>query len=267
MAHTDVGRGVLAVIPARYSSSRFPGKPLATIDGKPMLWHVYQQCMKARTIADVVVATDDARIAAACTQWGIPSTMTRDHPTGTDRVAECAQKPEFRDYAGYINVQGDEPFVSPESIDAVGLALRHHCGGTIAAVNAYCDLHEPAEVCDHNVVKLTLRTDGCALAFSRQPIPYPHTSTRLAYCRQLGLYGFTPSGLHAFTTTLPGPVERAEGIEMLRLLERGLAVQMIKVSDTGIAVDTPQDLERAQAFIEHTRVDRSEPSGNTRNLV
>lgn len=252
MAHTDVGSAVLAVIPARYSSTRFPGKPLATLDGKPMIWHVYQQCMKAQNIADVVVATDDERIAAACNHWGIPSTMTRDHPTGTDRVAECAQRPEFCDYAGYINVQGDEPFVSPESIDAVGSALRHQCNETIAAVNAYCDVCEPADVLDHNVVKLTLRADGCALAFSRLPIPYPHTAARPTYCRQLGLYGFTPSGLHAFATTTPGSVERAEGIEMLRLLERGRAVHMVKVNDSGIAVDTPQDLERAQSIIERT---------------
>jgi len=255
MAHTGVGRAVLVVIPARYSSTRFPGKPLATLNGKPMIWHVYQQCMKAQTVADVVVATDDARIAAACTQWGIPSTMTRDHPTGTDRVAECAQKPEFSHYAGYINVQGDEPFVSPESIDAVGFALRHQCGDAIAAVNAYCGLREPAEVFDHNVVKLTLRIDGCALAFSRQPIPYPHTATRPTYYRQLGLYGFTPSGLHTFATTTPGSVERAEGIEMLRLLEYGVAVHMVKVDETGIAVDTPQDLERAQSLMEKPRVD------------
>lgn len=249
MAHPDGGRAILVVIPARYSSIRFPGKSLVTLNGKPMIWHVYQQCRRAQTVADIVVATDDARIAAACTQWGIPSTMTRDHPTGTDRVAECAQKPEFNDYAGYINVQGDEPFVSPASIDAVGFALHHQRGDAIAAVNAYCDLREPAEVFDHNVVKLTLRADGSALAFSRQPIPYPHTATRPTYCRQLGLYGFTPSTLHAFATTTPGPVERAEGIEMLRLLEHGFAVHMVKVNDTGIAVDTPQDLERAQSHM------------------
>lgn len=220
-----------------------------------MIWHVYQQCIKAETVADVVVATDDARIAAACTQWGISSTMTRDHLTGTDRVAECAQQLQFRDYAGYINVQGDEPFVSPGSIDAVGFALRCQRGDAIAAVNAYCDLREPAEVFDHNVVKLTLRADGCALAFSRQPIPYPHTAIRPTYHRQLGLYGFTGPGLHAFATTTPGPVERAEGIEMLRLLEHGVPVHMVKVNETGIAVDTPQDLERAQSLMAQPRVD------------
>ena len=257
MAHTGVSRAVLVIIPARYSSTRFPGKPLAPLNGKPMIWHVYQQCTKAQTVADVVVATDDARIAAACTQWGIPSAMTREHSTGTDRVAECAQKHEFRDYAGYINVQGDEPFVSPRSIDAIGNALHRQRGDAIAAVNAYCDLPEPAEVFDHNVVKLTLRADGCALAFSRQPIPYPHTAIRPTYHRQLGLYGFTGPGLHAFATTTPGPVERAEGIEMLRLLEQGVAVHMIKVDETGIAVDTPQDLERAQSLMQQPHVDSS----------
>lgn len=246
---STAGNGLLAVIPARFGSTRFPGKPLALLNGKPMLWHVYQQCLKANSVAHTVVATDDSRIAEECTRWRIPSVITRDHPTGTDRVAECAQQSGFRDFDGYINVQGDEPLISPDSIDTVAEALRSQADDAVTAINAYSDLDDPSAVCDHNVVKVTLRVDGSALAFSRQPIPYPHTATHPTYLRQLGLYGFTPIGLRDFAATTPGPIERAEGIEMLRFLENGPAVQMVKVNDNGIAVDTPQDLQRAQALL------------------
>jgi 3-deoxy-manno-octulosonate cytidylyltransferase (CMP-KDO synthetase) len=249
------GGAFLAVVPARFGATRFPWKPLALLNGKPLVWHVYQQCMKANLLAHTVVATDDARIADECARLGIPSVMTGQNLTGTDRVAECAQQPGFRDYDGYVNVQGDEPFVSPSAIDAVAMALRDHVDNAVAAVNAYSDLHDSAAVANHNVVKVTLRIIGCALTFSRQPIPYPHNSAIPAYFRQLGLYGFTSAGLRTFATTAPGPVESTEGIEMLRLLEHGHAVQMVKVNDKGIAVDTPQDLERARSLLGATRPD------------
>lgn len=251
MASTGSSSGgdFLAVIPARFGSTRFPGKPLALLNDKPLVWHVYQRCLKANLLAHTVVATDDARIADECARWGIPSVMTGQNFTGTDRVAECSRQPGFRGYAGYINVQGDEPFVSPAAIDAVVLALREQVDNAVTAVNAYSELDDPDAIANHNVVKVALRTNDCALSFSRHPIPYPHNVTDPTYFRQMGLYGFTDAGLRTFTAATPGPVESAEGIEMLRLLEHGHAVQMVKVNDEGIAVDTPQDLQRAQCLL------------------
>ncbi|MFL6124244.1 3-deoxy-manno-octulosonate cytidylyltransferase [Actinophytocola sp.] len=249
--------GLLAVIPARFGSTRFPGKPLVLLGGKPMIWHVYQQCLKADHITQTVVATDDTRIMDECARWSIPAVITGDHSTGTDRVAECAQQQAFSAYDGYVNVQGDEPFISPESIDRVASALHSLNGNTVAVVNAYSGLQDPSTVRDHNVVKVTLRVNGSAMAFSRQPIPYPHAATHPTYFRQLGLYAFTPAGLRDFATTTPGPIERAEGVEMLRFLEHGREVQMVKVDDNGIAIDTPQDLARAQSLLAQHQHDHS----------
>jgi len=240
----------LAVIPARFGSTRFPGKPLALLNGKPLVWHVYQTCLNAKLLARTVVATDDARIADVCERLGIPSVMTGPNPTGTDRVAECAQQPGYCDYSGYINVQGDEPFVSPAAIDTIALALREQDHNSITAVNAYSELSNPDDVANRNVVKVTICVNGRALAFSRQPIPYPHNATNPTYFRQMGLYGFTATGLRTFATATPGPTERAEGIEMLRLLEHSHFVYMVKVADEGVAVDTPEDLERAKSFMQ-----------------
>ncbi|MFF1743761.1 3-deoxy-manno-octulosonate cytidylyltransferase [Streptomyces mirabilis] len=243
MAATTARRHI-AVIPCRWGASRFPGKPLALLGDMPLLWHVHQRCQEAKRIDDAVVATDDERIEAACRRLGIPCVMTGDHPTGTDRVAECAQRVQAD---AYINVQGDEPFVAPTAIDAVSEALVHLSAETLA-VNAYAKLDDAASVIDHNVVKVVIGKNGNALMFSRQPIPYPRDH-RPNYLRQLGLYGFTHSGLDLFRRLEQGPVERAEGVEMLRLVEHGHGLQMLPVEDEGIAVDTPEDLERACAML------------------
>ncbi|MFI9201643.1 3-deoxy-manno-octulosonate cytidylyltransferase [Streptomyces sp. NPDC053048] len=234
----------IAVIPCRWGASRFPGKPLAVLGTMPLLWHVHQRCRQAERLADAVVATDDHRIEATCRQLDIPCVMTGEHPTGTDRVAECAQHLQAD---AYINVQGDEPFISPEAIDAVSDALTHLDANTLA-VNAYATLSDAAAVVDHNVVKVVVGDNDKALMFSRQPIPYPK-GHRPTYLRQLGLYGFTRNGLELFRQLDQGPVERAEGIEMLRLVEHGYGVRMLPVSDNGFAIDTPDDLERARAML------------------
>ncbi|WP_328436564.1 3-deoxy-manno-octulosonate cytidylyltransferase [Streptomyces sp. NBC_00444] len=236
---------VVAVIPCRYGSTRFPGKPLAQLAGMPLMWHVHQQCLKAQHVDEAIVATDDERIADACAQLGIPHRMTGGHRTGTDRVAECA---ESLGADVIVNVQGDEPFVSPAAIDAVIAVLLTSSTSPHAVVNAYAETASPAAVIDHNMVKVTLRADGTALAFSRQPIPYPK-SVRPTFLRQLGLYAFTPEALRDFADRRPGPVEKAEGIEMLRFLEHSYPVAMVRVQDEGIAVDTLADLERATLII------------------
>ncbi|WP_241826834.1 cytidylyltransferase domain-containing protein [Streptomyces graminilatus] len=173
-----------------------------------------------------------------------PTCDDRRPPTGTDRVAECAQRVQAD---AYINVQGDEPFIAPAAIDAASEALVHLSAETLA-VNAYAKLHDAASVIDHNVVKVVVGEKGNALMFSRQPIPYPR-GHRPNYLRQLGLYGFTRSGLDLFRRLEQGPVERVEGVEMLRLVEHGHGVRMLAVGDEGIAVDTPEDLERACAML------------------
>ncbi|MFI6489102.1 3-deoxy-manno-octulosonate cytidylyltransferase [Streptomyces sp. NPDC050564] len=238
------GRRHIAVIPCRWGASRFPGKPLARLGDKPLLWHVHQRCLEATSLDSAVVATDDERIEAACHELGIDCVRTGEHATGTDRVAECAER--LRADA-YINVQGDEPFIEPSAIDALSDALAS-LDGKALAVNAYAELSDTAAVLDHNVVKVVVGTDSQALMFSRQPIPYPRSS-RPSFLRQLGLYGFTREALERFRQLPQGPLEQAEGVEMLRFIEHGHRVQMLPVSDSGIAVDTPEDLARAAAML------------------
>jgi 3-deoxy-manno-octulosonate cytidylyltransferase (CMP-KDO synthetase) len=237
----------LAVIPCRWGSTRFPGKPLAALGGKPLLWHVHQRCLEAKLIVGVVVATDDQRIAQACEQLDIPFALTGPQATGTDRVAECARQLAAD---GYINVQGDEPFIDPAAIDAVSAALAQLPNG-IAAVNACAPLLDPIAATDHNVVKAVQGSDNRALMFSRQPIPYAR-GEHPGYLRQLGLYGMTAETLHAFATLHPGPLELAESVEMLRLLEHGHPVHLVITEDNGIAVDTPEDLRHAERLLPGT---------------
>ncbi|WP_330300607.1 3-deoxy-manno-octulosonate cytidylyltransferase [Streptomyces sp. NBC_00503] len=234
----------IAVIPCRWGASRFPGKPLARLGGMPLLWHVHQRCLEAKRLDGAVVATDDERIEDACHQLGIECIRTGEHLTGTDRVAEVAERIQAE---AYINVQGDEPFISPAAIDSVSEALSHLPPGALA-VNAYSELVDVSAVLDHNVVKVAITACGDALMFSRQPIPYPK-SERPRYLRQLGLYGLTGAALQRFRQLPQGPLERAEGVEMLRFVEHGHAVRMIPVVDDGLSVDTPEDLARAEGHL------------------
>lgn len=239
-----IGHRHIGVIPCRWGATRFPGKPLASLGGKPLLWHVYRRCTQAKRLAETVVTTDDERIERVCGQLGIPCLMTRTHPTGTDRMAECAEKISAD---GYINVQGDEPFVDPAAIDAVSETLQALSGDDVA-VNAYAELADIGAALDHNVVKVILDVHEKALMFSRQPIPYPR-DRRPTYLRQLGLYGFTDEGLRLFRALPQGPTEEAEGVEMLRLVEHGHGVRMTAVDEGSIAVDTPADLDRARNLL------------------
>ncbi|WP_318209457.1 MULTISPECIES: 3-deoxy-manno-octulosonate cytidylyltransferase [unclassified Streptomyces] len=241
---STVPRHHIAVIPCRWGASRFPGKPLAQLGDKPLLWHVHQRCLEAKRLDGVVVATDDERIEAACKELGIDCVRTGEHLTGTDRVAECADRLPA---SAYVNVQGDEPFISPDAIDAVSEALAHLAPGTLA-VNAYTELDDVGAVLDHNVVKVVVDAESKALMFSRQPIPYPR-GDRPKYLRQLGLYGFTGAALSLFRRLPQGPLERTESVEMLRFVEHGHGVRMLGVEDEGIAVDTPEDLARASMLL------------------
>ena len=238
---------VIAIIPCRYGAVRFPGKSLADIHGKPMMWHVYQQTKKVKSIDRVVIATDDERIEKVGRELGLEMIMTRgDHFTGTDRVAECAGR---LDADILVNVQGDEPMIDPDAIERVARAIVDCDDPNVQASNGFNEIADPTDAIDNNVVKVITATSGNALAYSRLPVPYPRGQA-VTYKRQLGLYAFRKSGLELFSKTAPGPLERAEGVEMLRFVEHGYGVRMVQVAnDDAISVDSPADLERVRALI------------------
>jgi 3-deoxy-manno-octulosonate cytidylyltransferase (CMP-KDO synthetase) len=240
-----------AIIPCRFKSSRFEGKPLALIGDKPMMWHVYQQASKASTINEVYIATDNDEIAIACKHWGMNCIMTSDqHLTGTDRVAECAQ---FINADVIVNVQGDEPFIMPESIDAVTKALIESQMEGLAATNGYGIIDSEEDENDPGVVKVVFSASGRALAYSRLPIPLAFRKSAVRY-RQLGLYAFHRRALEFFAATPQGPLEASESVEMYRFVEHDLPVLMVGVEESGIAVDTPADLFKARQHYQSLHV-------------
>lgn len=236
-----------AVIPCRFQSSRFEGKPLATIGGKPMMWHVYQQVAKTASIEVAYIATDSEAIGKACDELGMRWIMTSDrHLTGTDRVAECARK---LDADVIVNVQGDEPFILPESIDAVTLSLIESRISGLAATNGYSVIDSEEDVNDTGVVKVIFSTSNLAMSYSRLPIPLGFRQ-KAGHYRQLGLYAFYKDALEFFASTKQGPVEAAESVEMYRFVEHDKPVLMVRVEEAGVAVDTPSDLYKARRIYE-----------------
>ena len=242
-----VGVNLLVVIPARFQSTRFPGKPLADLGGSPLIEHVWRRCCRAVDASDVVVATDDERIAEVAHGFGAIVEMTSsDCLTGTDRVAEVASR-HRADW--YVNVQGDEPFVDPGAIQKV-IEAAATVDNDVAAVNTMSVIADESEFRSSTVPKPVTDLRGRLLYMSRAAIP---TDKRLGFrqaFRQVGLYAFRPSALVRYQ---PGakksPLEEIEDIEILRLLEAGEHVQMVEVPSSGIAVDTPADLKRAQVHI------------------
>lgn len=235
---------IIGIIPARYQSSRFPGKPLAEINNRPMIWHVYNQAKKASLLDDVYVATDDFRIMDACDALNIKTIMTASHhPTGSDRVAEAART-LMAD--AVVNIQGDEPMISPILIDIIAGSVLKYCTDSCNAVNGYAKLENRADVGNPNTVKVIFDKDGNAIAFSRYPIPYEKGRTAVSY-RQIGIYGFTYAGINLFGSFPQREIELAEEIEMYRFLENGYTIKMIGIpGDQSIPVDTPEDLEKVR---------------------
>jgi 3-deoxy-manno-octulosonate cytidylyltransferase (CMP-KDO synthetase) len=235
---------VVAVIPARFQSSRFPGKPLHPIAGIPMIAHVVRRVRQARRVAAVWVATDDERIAGVARGEGAEVAMTSPgHRSGTDRVAEAV-----RSLAAevVINVQGDEPLVDPLSLDRLAAALAD---GRFGVATLACPIRSVGEWRRRDVVKVVLGEDGQALYFSRAPIPVdradPSRPPRAAR-RHLGIYAFRREVLLRFAAGEPTPLERLEGLEQLRLLERGERIQVLSTSSEGVAVDRPADVRRVE---------------------
>lgn len=236
----------VAIIPCRYGATRFPGKPLADINGKPMMWHVFQRAMEAELVDEAIIATEDDRIVKSCEILGLPYLRTgKNHATGTDRVAEAAS---FVEHPVIVNVQGDEPLIDPLAINAVVEALIES-DESVAATNACHVITNSSDAIDTNTVKVIRDVAGNALAYSRLPIPFPKGNA-VRHLRQLGLYAFRKSALGLFASLKPGPVEEAEGVEMLRFVEHGHKVRMVEVQPgNDIPVDTPSDLERVREIM------------------
>jgi 3-deoxy-manno-octulosonate cytidylyltransferase (CMP-KDO synthetase) len=236
----------LAVIPARYRSSRFPGKPLAMIAGKPMIAHVWNRVKKAERIDRALVATDDDRIIDACRHYGIDAIMTGPHhPTGGDRVAEVAANSSADIY---VNVQGDEPTIAPAAIDKVVACLEQALPRGIDVATAYLMGATPEQEASRSVVHLVPALDGTLMILSRLPVPCAY---KTPYQRNihLGLYAYSPQALVRYATRDYGPVGRSEDIELLRFLEYGERIACVAVSEPSIGVDHPEDIARVEALL------------------
>jgi 3-deoxy-manno-octulosonate cytidylyltransferase (CMP-KDO synthetase) len=234
------------LIPARYASTRFPGKPLADLAGRPMIAHVCERAAQSGA-AGVHVATDDERIADAVRAHGHHVVMTRaDHPSGTDRLAEAASLLGLGEAALVVNVQGDEPLIAPALIAQVAAMLEK----TGAEVSTAChEIRDAGALANPNVVKVVLDARGFALYFSRSQIPYPRESGGRWY-RHLGVYGYRVGFLRQYSGLAPSPLEKTEALEQLRVLWHGHRIA-VAVSDEGAApgVDTPQDLEAVRRML------------------
>ncbi|HYO83297.1 MAG TPA: 3-deoxy-manno-octulosonate cytidylyltransferase [Bryobacteraceae bacterium] len=238
---------ILGVIPARFASSRFPGKALATIAGRPMIQHVFERASRSRYLHGLVIATDDDRIAAAARAFGAPVRMTRsDHPSGTDRVAEVASA----DTAELIvNIQGDEPLIDADALDSAILAMLGDAGYAMGTLVKR--IENGSEVDNPNVVKAVVANDGRALYFSRYPIPYgrPDGDPPVRY-KHIGLYIYRRELLLRYPDLPQGPLERAERLEQLRALEHGYGIRAVETDYESLGVDTPEDLERLSSIFE-----------------
>lgn len=235
----------IGIIPARYASSRYPGKPLEDILGRPMIWWVYNQAKKANKLSDVYVATDDFRIFSKCTELNINVIMTSEsHKTSTDRVSEVANK---IDADLYVEIMGDEPLVEPETINAV---IPDSLTNSFYVSNLISEIKDPTEVVDFTNLKCTYDIYGDAIAISRSPIPYPKASLDFKYKKLLGICAFSKEALVFYAENTRGPIEKIEDNDFYRFLERGKKVRLVEVQCEMLSVDTPKDLDRVKAVLE-----------------
>jgi len=241
---------VVGIIPARYASTRFPGKPLALIAGKPLIQRVVEQCKKATSLSEVVVATDDERIYSAAAKFCRVEMTSPNHPSGSDRIAEAAGKIECD---AIVNIQGDEPMIEPSVIDVVAGALEH-CEMSTAATR----IKNAGDLMNPNVVKTVVNAAGHALYFSRRTIPYlreaasSSTSEQLAafaFLKHLGIYGYRRETLLRLVKFPVSPLEQAEKLEQLRALENGIEIAVVRVDYDSVGVDAPEDVERVEKLL------------------
>ncbi len=238
------------IIPARFASTRFPGKPLADIHGKPMFWHVWNQAGKCGLLRKVILATDDERIESEAKKLGVPVVMTgSDHASGTDRVYEAAMAIGLSDDCIVVNIQGDEPALDPYSLSELLEAFR--CPGVSAATLAHPISAEQAANPDR--VKVVFAENRDALYFSRSPVPFWRGGENgpggECYWGHIGLYAFTMSTLRRFVGLEPSRLERAEKLEQLRLLENNVPIKVVCRENGASGVDTPEDLERIRRLM------------------
>ncbi|MFH1011306.1 MAG: 3-deoxy-manno-octulosonate cytidylyltransferase [bacterium] len=244
---------VLAVIPARWGSKRFPGKPLARIAGRPMVQWVYERAKRAKRVDEVIIATDDERISRAATDFGAKVEMTSlELASGTDRVAEVAAR--HGEFEIVLNVQGDEPLILPQVLDAVAKPLLYEPNLPIAT--AIARLAQMEDLQNPNVVKVVASRERNALYFSRAPIPFYRSrvdfrgdSSMAVPYRHLGIYGYRREALLKLTKLEPSPLEQAEHLEQLRFLEAGFAIRCVEVMSFGSGVDCPEDIPNVEAIL------------------
>jgi 3-deoxy-manno-octulosonate cytidylyltransferase (CMP-KDO synthetase) len=241
---------IVGIVPARYASTRFPGKPLARIAGKPLIQHVVDQCQKSGSLSEVIVATDDPRIAAVAKKFCRVEMTRPEHPSGTDRIAEAVAR---CDCDAVVNIQGDEPLMDPAVIDAVAGALAQNEMSTAAT-----PVKNPAEYDNPNVVKVVVNAAGRALYFSRRTIPYLReaasgsVSEQLAafpFLKHLGIYGYRRETLLRLVKFPVSPLEAAEKLEQLRALENGIPMAVVKVAYDSVGVDVPEDVQRVEVIL------------------
>jgi len=240
---------VVVVIPARYGSTRLPGKPLVFLAGKPMIQRVYERAKLAARVNRVIVATDDERIVKAVEGFGGEARMTRsEHRTGTERVAEVAAR-EQGDI--FLNVQGDEPLLDPNAIDVAVNSLLEEPHASISTVAT--SIKTPGDIMDPNVVKVVLDFDGNAVYFSRAPIPWVRDTAskiQVRHLKHLGLYVFQREALLEFPTLPQGELERIEQLEQLRWMENGWKIRVAEVDHDAISVDVPEDVTRVEKLLQ-----------------
>jgi 3-deoxy-manno-octulosonate cytidylyltransferase (CMP-KDO synthetase) len=241
---------IVGIIPARFASTRFPGKPLALIAGKPLIQLVVEQCQKAKSLSEVIVATDDMRIWEVAQKFCRAEITRPEHPSGSDRIAEVAER---CDCDAVVNIQGDEPLIEPLVINAVAGALAQNEMSTAAT-----RIKNPAELDNPNVVKVVVNAAGRALYFSRRTIPYLReaasgsTSEQLAafaFLKHLGIYGYRRETLLRLVKFPVSPLEAAEKLEQLRALVNGIQIAVVKVDYDSVGVDAPEDVEWVERFL------------------
>jgi 3-deoxy-manno-octulosonate cytidylyltransferase (CMP-KDO synthetase) len=240
---------VVVVIPARYGSTRLPGKPLVSLAGQSMIQRVYERAKSAQNVDRVIVATDDERIVKAVETFGGEARMTRaDHRTGTERVAEVAAHVEGEIF---VNVQGDEPLLDPKAVETAIQALLEEPRAAVSTVAT--PIRTPGDIMDPNAVKVVLDFDGNALYFSRAPIPWVRDTTskiQVRHLKHLGLYVFQRDALLEYPTLPQGELERIEQLEQLRWMENGWKIRVAEVEHDAVSVDVPEDVARVEKLLQ-----------------
>jgi len=239
---------ILGVIPSRWGSTRFPGKPLHLIAGKPLIQHVWERCQQCSKLDEIIVAVDDERIRDAVIAFGGKVVMTSpDHLTGTDRIAEAVKSVPQATHI--VNIQGDEPLIDPALIDELAVTMANDPTLDMATAANPLDPSDPA-VQDTNVVKVAVALDGRALYFSRSPLPFFRNPVEgLPVLRHKGIYAYQRGFLERFITWPPSPLEKAESLEQLRALENGASIKVLLTTDTSPGVDTPEQAREVERLL------------------